>query len=164
MGWQREGTLILNPNFQRRPVWKTGEEAVSDGISSGRVEIRYVVRLTRAVCQLGPSPARSPSSEDRAGIAALARIAGAYIFLPVRMQHYAEIKLAFTTDLAAEKVTEFITAQGPRLLRAALSSRGEAVILLWRPVCNRSNIGPVTNRSPRLTRRGCDFFRFPLDS
>jgi hypothetical protein len=27
LGWQRDGTLILNPNFQRRPVWKTGAKS-----------------------------------------------------------------------------------------------------------------------------------------
>jgi uncharacterized protein with ParB-like and HNH nuclease domain len=27
LSWQREGTLQLNPNFQRRPVWKKGAKS-----------------------------------------------------------------------------------------------------------------------------------------
>lgn len=27
LGWQREGTLILNPRFQRRPVWRPGAKS-----------------------------------------------------------------------------------------------------------------------------------------
>lgn len=34
--WKREGTLVLNPNFQRRSVWKKGEKSyLIDSILKG---------------------------------------------------------------------------------------------------------------------------------